>query len=103
MHTTAAGTTKKSRTSRFARLAAGAAVSVAFLTIAAPAMAQEYPEPHDGSTDYSLASRPTLEAAGVDLSSATLGALCGIAVSGAGLGIAYGLQRRRDRSAQYPD
>ena len=51
MLTTAVGTRKHSMTSRFARLAAGAAVSVALMTTAAPAMAMEPPEPRGAPTD----------------------------------------------------
>ena len=96
MLTTAVGTRKHSMTSRLARLAAGAAVSVAFLTTAAPAMAMEPPEPRGAPTEQ--ATPPSA----VDLSSVALGALSGIALSGAGLGIAFGVQHRRDRSTAHP-
>ncbi len=100
MLTTAVGTRKHSMTSRFARLAAGAAVSVALMTTAAPAMASEPPEPPGGSHEQTTA--PAAAGDTVDLSSVALGALSGIALSGAGLGIAYGVQRRRDRSTAHP-
>ena len=96
MLTTAVGTRKHSMTSRLARLAAGAAVSVAFLTTAAPAMAMEPPEPYGAPTEQ--ATPPSA----VDLTSVALGALSGIALSGAGLGIAFGMQHRRDRSTAHP-
>ena len=83
-------------TSRFARLAAGAAVGVALMTAAAPAMASEPPEPRGAPYEQTTAG------GSVDVSSVALGALSGIALSGAGLGIAYGVQRRRDRSTAHP-
>jgi hypothetical protein len=85
-------------TNRLARLAAGAAVSVAFMTTAAPAMAGEPPEPRGSSVERT----PAPGGDAVDLSSVALGALCGIALSGAGLGIAFGVQNRRDRSTAHP-
>jgi hypothetical protein len=98
MFSTAAGTRKHSMTSRFARLAAGAAVSFAFMTTAAPAMAMEPPEPRGAPTTQATPAAP----GAVDLSSVALGALSGIALSGAGLGIAFGVQHRRDRSTAHP-
>jgi hypothetical protein len=100
MFTTAVGIRKHSMTSRFARLAAGAAVSVALMTTAAPAMASEPPEPRGSSVERT--TTPAQADHSVDLSSVALGALSGIALSGAGLGIAYGVQRRRDRSTAHP-
>ena len=103
MLTTAGRTRKQSMTSRLARLAAGAAVSVAFMTVAAPAMAMQPPEPSGGSIEYSAGPPPPSAADGtVDLSSVALGALGSIAVSGVGLGIAFGVQHRRDRSLEHP-
>ncbi|TCC44653.1 hypothetical protein E0H75_34380 [Kribbella capetownensis] len=95
--------TKQSMTTRLCRLAAGAAVSVALMTVAAPAMAQEYPEPNYGT--YERNSDPPQEPASVgagevDRSSVALGALCGIALGGVGAGIVLDIQRRRDRSAE---
>lgn len=93
-------------TGRLVRLAAGAAVSVAFLTTAAPAMAQYAPEPEGGSTVRTLdppAAAPATQAVpAVDLSSAALGALGGIALGGVGLGVMLIVQRRRDHSATHP-
>ncbi|MEV5962084.1 hypothetical protein AB0L70_09990 [Kribbella sp. NPDC051952] len=102
--TNAVRTTKQSMTIRLARLAAGAAVSVAFITTATPAMAQLLPEPRGGSIEQSpdRPTAPTPPASAVDVSSATLGALGGIALGGIGLGITLGVQRRRDRSAAHP-
>lgn len=108
MFTTAVGTRKHSMTSRFARLAAGTAVSVALMTTAAPAMAQFAPEPRGGSVerpvDPPLAPPPAAAQPepAVDVSSAALGALGGIALGGVGLGIALGIQRRRDHSTAHP-
>lgn len=103
MNNTAARTTKQSMTTRLVRLAAGAAISVAFMTTAAPAMAQNAPEPAGGSIERTLdppGSVPSAPAApAVDVSSAALGALGGIALGGVGLGIMVGVQRRRDDSA----
>ncbi|WP_329001627.1 hypothetical protein OHA18_01480 [Kribbella sp. NBC_00709] len=103
MNTTATRTTKQSMTNRFLRLAAGAAVSVAFMTTAAPAMAQNAPEPAGGSVerivDPQVPVTSTPAAPAVDVSSAALGALGGIALGGMGLGIMVGVQRRRDHSA----
>ena len=96
--------TKQSMTTRLGRLAAGAAVSVALMTVAAPAMAQEYPEPNYGT--YERNSDPPQEVASVrtagdvDRSSVALGALCGIALGGVGAGVVLDIQRRRDRSAE---
>ena len=98
MLTTAVGTRKHSMTSRLARLAAGAAVSVAFMTTAAPAMASEPPEPRGAPTERATPAPGDT----VDLTSVALGALSGIALSGAGVGIAYGVQRRRDHSTAHP-
>jgi hypothetical protein len=106
--TNAAHTTKQSMTTRLARLAAGAAVSVAFMTTAAPAMAQYAPEPGDvyveRPLDPPLAPPPAAAQPepAVDVSSAALGALGGIALGGVGLGITLGIQRRRDHSTAHP-
>jgi hypothetical protein len=105
MNTTATRTTKQSMTTRLVRLAAGAAVTVAFMTTAAPAMAQNPREPGGGSIERTLdppAPAVPQAAPAVDVSSAALGALGGIALGGVGLGIMVGLQRRRDHSAAHP-
>ena len=98
MNATAVRTTKKSMTTGLVRLAAGAAISVALMTTAAPAMAQQPPEPGPVSTEPAVTS----PAPAVDVSSAALGALGGIALGGLGLGITVGIQRRRDHSAAHP-
>jgi hypothetical protein len=108
MNATATRTTKQSMTTRLVRLAAGAAVTVAFITTAGPAMAQLPPEPGGGSIERTLdppqpaPAEATQAAPAVDVSSAALGALGGIALGGVGLGIVVGLQRRRDHSATHP-
>ena len=106
MNTTATRTTKQSMTTRLVRLAAGAAVSVAFMTTAAPAMAQYPPEPGGGSVERTLdppaPAATTSAAPAVDASSAAIGALGGIALGGIGLGIMVGVQRRRDHSTAHP-
>lgn len=97
-------TTKQSMTTRLCQLAAGAAVSVALMTAATPAMAHEGPEPNYGNFDRSSVppSEPeSVRTAGdVDRSSVALGALCGIALGGVGAGVVLDIQRRRDRSAE---
>jgi hypothetical protein len=90
---------RKSLTTKLARLAAGAAISLAFFTTAAPAMAQEYPSP-DGSSGERTA--PVVQDDTLDVSSATLGALAGIALAGVGLGISLGVHRHRDHQAAVP-
>lgn len=96
-----ASSAKHHMTIRLSRLAAGGAlVAAAALTTAAPAMAQEYPEPGGESIEQTLPPEPSTSA--VDVSSATLGALGGIALGGAGLWITLGIQRRRDHSAAHP-
>jgi hypothetical protein len=103
MNTTATRTTKQSMTTRLVRLAAGAAVSVAFMTTAAPAMAQLPPEPGGGSIERTVdpPQQATPAAPTVDVSSAALGAMGGIALGGLGLGIMVGVQRRREHSATH--
>jgi hypothetical protein len=113
MNTTATRTTKQSMTTRLVRLVAGGGLVVAALTTVAPAMAYQPPDPPPhGSpvpvTEPPAPSVPTLPPVSaevtdsVDLSSAGLGMLAGIALGGAGLGITLGIQRRRDRSATRP-
>ena len=106
MNPTAVRITKQFMTTRLGRLVAGAALSAALMTIAAPAMAQLPPEPGGGSIERPVDPQPVPEpgpeAGSVDLSSAALGALGGLALGGAGLGITLGIQRRRDRAAVHP-
>ncbi|MER7249009.1 hypothetical protein [Kribbella sp. NPDC000426] len=126
-------TPKHSMSRRLTRLVAGATLGISALTIAAPAMAINKPEPSGGCVDRTLITPimpaspprgshvpvecPTLDGPplppepttqlpatadvsdSVDLSSAGLGALAGIALGGAGLGVMLAIQRRRDRSA----
>ncbi|MFC6162325.1 hypothetical protein ACFWUU_35745 [Kribbella sp. NPDC058693] len=107
MNTKHAGNSKQSMTRRLSRLAAGGALVAAALTTVAPAMAYQPrdPSPHGSyvaPTDPPVPSQPPASAEvsdSVDLSSAGLGVLAGIALGGAGLGISLGIQRRRDRSA----
>jgi hypothetical protein len=82
-------------------LAAGAAASVALMTTAAPAMAQEYPSPDGSSGERTTLPAPPPEE-GLDVSSAAFGALAGISLAAAGLGITIGVQRRRDQRAVVP-
>ena len=79
-------------------LAAAAAISVALMTAARPAMAQEPPNPEGGSSGERTATAPVQDD-GLDANSVALGALGGIALGGAGLAIALGTQRRRDHAA----
>jgi hypothetical protein len=104
MSTKSAITSKKT----VVRLAAAAALGVAALTTAAPAMAIRPPEPPGGSVERTQPSTGAADdsvagtqAGSVDLSSAGLGALAGIALGGAGLWISLGVQRRRDRSTSH--
>ena len=78
-------------------LAAGAAASVALMATAAPAMAQQYPSPDGSSGERTALPGPPSE--GLDVSSAAFGALAGLSLAAAGLGITIGVQRRRDHSA----
>ncbi|MFG1815461.1 hypothetical protein ACGFIF_16950 [Kribbella sp. NPDC049174] len=54
------------------------------------------PEPLPGPPEPSIPVQPS---GGLDANSVALGALGGIALGGAGLGITLGVQRRRDHSA----
>jgi hypothetical protein len=76
-------------------LAACAAASVALMATAAPAMAQGYPTPEGSSGERT--TLPVDEQ--LDVSSAAFGALAGISLAAAGLGITIGVQRRRDHRA----
>ena len=99
--------------------ASGAGILLALLATAAPAIASSMQEPYvppetsatvpnPGPPNYpdyapqdpiSPAAEPT---SGLDTTSVALGALGGIALGGAGLGITLGVQRRRDHSAPHP-
>lgn len=121
MNTKHAGSPKHNMTSRLSRLAAGGALVAAALTTVAPAMAYQPRDPappgsHVPTENPGTPTVPTLPPAptpqplpsqppasaevtdSVDLSSAGLGALAGIALAGAGLGVTLGIQRRRDHS-----
>jgi hypothetical protein len=108
MNTTALRTTKQFMTTGLGRMIAGAALSAALLTVAAPAMAQNAPEPPGGSVERTAViepvppTGPVPEASSVDLSSAALGALGGLALAGAGLGVTLAIQRRRDHATAHP-
>jgi hypothetical protein len=95
---TSAPPIKRSMTTRLAMLAAAAAVSVALMTVANPAMAQEPPKPGGASSGERTTTAPVQDD-GLDANSVALGALAGIAFAGAGLGITLGVQRRRDHAA----
>ena len=99
MSTKSVRTAKKSMT---IRLAAASAVIVAGLVTAAPAMANYSPEPGSGGPVDTAPPPATSTSDSVDLSSAGVGALAGIALGGAGLGIALAVQHRRDRSVEHP-
>jgi hypothetical protein len=108
MSTRSAITSKKTVSTRLVRLAAATALGVAAFTTAAPAMAIEPPEPPGGSAEHTQPftgaaddNAAGAQAGSVDLSSAGLGALAGIALGGAGLWISLGVQRRRDRSTSH--
>jgi hypothetical protein len=86
----------------------GAAVLFAFMAIAGPAAALEAPEPGGGptTTEPGPPNYPTYapqyevpqvaaQDTGIDASSAALGALAGIALGGAGLGVALAVGRHR--------
>jgi hypothetical protein len=107
MFTTAGSTPppriKRSLTTKITKLAAGAAISLAFLTTAAPAMALEDPSSPGGSSGERTPGAPQVQDDPfLDVSSAALGALAGIALGGVGLGITLGIQRRRDHHAVVP-
>ncbi|MDX6251038.1 MAG: hypothetical protein QOF10_4398 [Kribbellaceae bacterium] len=103
MFTTAGSTPppriKHSLTTTITKLAAGAAISLAFLTTAAPAMAMEDPSSPGGSSGERTPATPVRDDPFLDVSSAALGALAGIALGGVGLGITLGIQRHRDHAA----
>jgi hypothetical protein len=81
--------------SKLTMLAAAAAATVALMTTAAPAMAQEYPSPDGSSGERTPPPGPPQDDL-LDVSSAAFGALAGISLAAAGMGITIGVQRRRD-------
>jgi hypothetical protein len=89
---------KRSLRTTISRLAAAAAVSVALMTAAAPAMAME--DPSNGSSGERTPAPVQVQDNGfLDVSSAALGALAGLALGGIGLGITLTVQRHRDHAA----
>jgi len=79
-----------------AGFAATAATCLGLLSIAAPASADVKP---DGGSTSAVEPGPVPDpSSGLDTSSIALGALGGIALGGAGLGITLGVQRRRDHT-----
>lgn len=85
-----------SMTKRLIQLAVGvcAGAGLGVTMMAAPASADVKPEP---SPVAQIA-----EEDGLDATSIALGALGGIAFTGAGLGVTLGVQRRRDHTAPHP-
>ncbi|MFC5263372.1 hypothetical protein ACFPJ1_14755 [Kribbella qitaiheensis] len=77
---------------RITSLGAGAVVSLGFLMMASPAMAQEYPG-QGGSSEEIVSPAPAPPDDGLDATSVALGALAGITFAGVGLGITVGVQR----------
>jgi hypothetical protein len=78
-----------------AGFAASAATCLGLLSIAAPASGDVKPEGGSTSSPAPIADPES----GLDTTSVALGALGGIALGGAGLGITLGMQRRRDHAA----
>ena len=65
-----------------------------------PTMPTQGP-PNYPSYDPRYEVKPVNQGNGLDTTSVALGALCGIALAGAGLGITLGVQRRREHSAPH--
>lgn len=91
---------------RLSLLAVCAVAGVGFFTSAGTAAALEKPEQGGGTSHTPVirtfegpASSP---AAGIDRTSAALGALAGIALAGAGVGVTLTVQRFRDHTAAHP-
>jgi hypothetical protein len=80
---------------RLTRLAAGAGICLALLTMAAPTAMAQNQDPGAGGTAGTVVAQNE----GPDVSSIALGALGGIAFAGVGLGITLGVQRHRDHAA----
>jgi hypothetical protein len=88
--------TKATSRTILTRLAGAASATVALTALAAaPAIAKDQPEPDQPPT---VVYRDPPRDNGFDTTSIAAGALGGIAFAGAGLGIALGVQRRRDHS-----
>lgn len=98
--------------------ASGAGILLALMATATPATGIVKPEPNGpagtsttmpnpGPPNYpqydpQYEISPVEQKSGLDTTSVALGALGGIALGGAGLGITLGVQRRRDHSAPHP-
>jgi hypothetical protein len=85
---------RNSMTTKLTRLAVGVGAGLA-LTLMAAAPASADVKPEGGSAVQA-------EDEGLDATSIALGALGGITFAGAGLGVALGVQRRRDHVAPHP-
>ncbi|WP_405066682.1 hypothetical protein OG558_34115 [Kribbella sp. NBC_01510] len=118
-------TTQAQRKGLAALTASGAGILLALMATSAPATASQKPEPNGPAETSTTATSPgppnytnydaqhhgnmtttvspsAEHRSGLDTTSVALGALGGIALGGAGLGITLGVQRRRDRSAPHP-
>lgn len=98
--------------------ASGAGILLALMAAAAPATASPNPEPNGPAGTSTTAPNlgppnypnydpqyevsPVEQDSGLDTTSVALGALGGIALGGAGLGITLGVQRRRDHATPHP-
>ncbi|MEU4295186.1 hypothetical protein AB0E63_43790 [Kribbella sp. NPDC026596] len=98
--------------------ASGAGILLALMATAAPATASSMQDPYvppeppatvpnPGPPTYpnydpQYEVSPVEQDSGLDTTSVALGALGGIALGGAGLGITLGVQRRRDHAAPHP-
>jgi hypothetical protein len=95
----------------------GAGIWLALMMTAAPVTAVGQSEPAPAGTSATAPNpgppnypnydpryevNPVERSDGLDTTSVALGALGGIALSGAGIGITPGVQRRRDHSAPHP-
>jgi hypothetical protein len=97
MSSKSTSTTKHSMSRRLVRLVACAILGVSTLTIAAPAMAMNKPEPSGGCVDWTPVTPGTVSDS-FDVSEAGLGALAGLALGGIGLGVGLVVLRRRDNT-----
>ncbi|MFG1818258.1 hypothetical protein ACGFIF_31150 [Kribbella sp. NPDC049174] len=98
--------TKTACKTMLVRLALGTTATAALLLVAAaPASAINQDHADRAGVMFpapSPAPYATASSGGVDVSSAALGALGGIALGGAGLALTLGVQRRRDHTAARP-
>lgn len=93
--------TKNAPKTTLVRLALGTTATVAFLAVAAAPAGAINQDPAGGAVS-AASSTPPATADGVDVTSAALGALGGIALGGAGLAVTLGVQRRRDHTGPHP-